>query len=69
MSRTHKDRVQNNWRAHPDEPYWKYRWWLKHGSSTTRRAYNRRDRHRDKLRVRAGKDPVPWRRYLPWIWW
>lgn len=69
MSRTYKDEIQQSWQHHPDAPYWKYQWWLKHGNSATRRDYNRRDRRRNKLRVRAGKDPIPWRRYLPWIWW
>jgi len=69
MSRTYNVKIQNDFTGHKEYPYWKYRWWLKHGSSVTRREYNRRDRRRNKLRVRAGKDPIPFRRYLPWIWW
>lgn len=69
MSRTYKDRIQNDYEGHKDHPYWKGRWWLKHGNSATRREYNRRDRRRNKIRVTQGKDPIPFRRYLPWIWW
>jgi hypothetical protein len=69
MSRTHKDYVQRNHKYHRDAPYWKYRWWLKHGDSETRRLHNRRLRRRCNLAVYLGKEPPEWVRDLPWIWW
>jgi hypothetical protein len=69
MSRTYKDQISQSYDSNKDAPYWKYNWWLKHGNSATRRDYNRRDRRRNKNRLRQGKDAIPFRRYLPWIWW
>jgi len=69
MSRTHKDQVRSSYRRHPDAPYWKYRWWLKHGDAETRRLHNRSFRRKAKQVIHHGKEPPKWVRDLPWIWW
>lgn len=69
MSRTWKDDIKNRPDAHTDAPYWKYRWWLKHGNSDTRRRHNRMRRAKAKQALRRGRDAPREVRYLPWIWW
>lgn len=69
MSRTYKDEIQNSHDRHPDAPYWKYRWWLKHGDSDTRRRHNRRRRAQAKNALHHGKEMPKEVRDLPWIWW
>jgi hypothetical protein len=69
MSRTYKDVVQQRSDLHQSHPYWRYRWWLKHGPSDTRRVHNRLRRAKAKQAIREGKDPPREARYLPWVWW
>jgi hypothetical protein len=75
MSRTWKDDIRNRPRAHLDAPFWKYRWWLKHGpnkpksNAGTRRVHNRIFRAKCKQAMREGRDPPQWRRDLSWVWW
>lgn len=76
MSRTWKDQVRTSFDRHRDAPFWKYRWWTKHGrgrhgsSAATRRMHNRIWRAKAKCALREGREPVakvP--RYLAWIYW
>jgi hypothetical protein len=73
MSRTHKDSIQQNYDSHKDAPYWKYRWWLKHGSkrhsADIRRRHNRCFRAKVKQALHHGRELPKWVRDLPWIYW
>jgi len=69
MSRTFKDQISQSYDRHPDAPYWKYRWWLRHGNSATRYTHNRRRRRRAKDALRLGTEIDKEVRDLPWIWW
>jgi hypothetical protein len=72
VSRTYKDDIRQSRKRHPDAPFWKYRWWLKHGSqrssAATRRFYNPIDRTKAKQALHHGRE-VPRKADLHWIYW
>lgn len=73
MSRTWKDDVRQSRDRHPDAPYWRFGWWLNHGSKRwsgrLRRVFNRIRRAQHRAAVLAGRDPEPNRRDLSWLYW
>jgi hypothetical protein len=73
MSRTNHPH-KRNYNTHP---YWKFRWWIKHGPADLRRFHNRIERSREKQAIRQGldehgdllQDPPRRRKYIAWIYW
>ena len=74
MSRTWKDDIRHSHKRHPDAPFWKYRWWLKHGrnnkfSAETRRTHNRIFRSRVRQALQNDHEMPKWVRDLAWEYW
>lgn len=73
MSRTTKDAVRQRPDQHRDAPFWRFGWWLRHGSkrhaAEIRRLHNQARRARARAAIRAGRDPDDDRNDLSWVYW
>lgn len=73
MSRTTKDTIRQRPEQHRDAPFWRYGWWLRHGSKRSsaalRRLHSRIRRARVRAALRTGREPPVEHRDLPWVFW